>query len=239
MKINKNREHWNKVGPEYSRSWYGLSKKYMSQKETDFINNYLSTIKVKKALDIGIGNGRILTNYLQNTKKSLIFGIDISEKMVEVCKKKFGKNKSTVKLAVCDFSRNNLPFTASFDFVTAIRVIKYNKNWPEMISKISHLLNKNGIAVFSMLNKYSLNIFSFQKIPFYRSSKKELENICKLYNLEILDMQSFTRIPDIFYNLFNKGFGAKCIIGLEIVFSKIFGKTLLGRMLFLAVRKKT
>ncbi|MFH1827381.1 MAG: class I SAM-dependent methyltransferase [bacterium] len=236
--MNRNKQHWDKVGIEYSKSWAGKSKEHMSLKEMDFINKFLSPKRPKNVLDIGIGNGRILANYLQNVKKSAIYGIDISEKMVDVCKKRFHNNPAISKLAVCDFSKEKAPFKITFDFISSIRVIKYNKNWPDMIGKISQILSEDGIAIFSMPNKYSLNVFSFHKTPFYRSSKKELKNICEQYNLEILDAQSFTRIPDMFYTLSNNWICAKWVIGMETFFSKIFGKTFLGRMLFLAVKKK-
>ena len=238
MKIKRNKEHWDKVGAKYSKSWTGESKGFLSRKEIDFINKFLLAQRPKSVLDIGIGNGRILANYLQNAKKSVIYGVDISEKMVNVCKKKFQKNPAVAKLAVHDFSKSKLPFDTTFDFISAIRVLKYNRNWADMIGKISRMLNSEGITVFCMPNRYSLNIFSFHRTPFYRTSKTELGNICKRYNLEILEIESFTRIPDIFYTLFNKGIGAKCVIGIETFFSKIFGKTFLGRMLFLAVKKK-
>lgn len=239
MKMNKSKQHWDKVGVQYSKSWAGKSKEHMSLKEMDFINKFLSPKRTKNVLDIGIGNGRILANYLQNAKNSAIYGIDISEKMVGVCKKRFFNKPAIAKLAVCDFSKEKLPFNITFDFISSIRVIKYNKNWPEMIGKISQILNDGGTAIFSMPNKYSLNAFSLQKIPFYRSSKKELENVCKQHNLEILEMQSFTWIPDMFYTLSNNKIYAKCVIGIETLISKIFGKTFLGRMLFLAVKKKS
>ena len=238
MKIKKNKQHWDKVGIKYSRSWIGKSKEYISLKELDFINRFLSSIEPKNILDIGIGNGRILANYLQDVKKSEIYGIDISERMVDVCKKRFENNSAITKLVACDFSKEKIPFKITFDFISATRVLKYNKNWIEMIDKISQILSDDGIAVFCMPNKYSLNVFSFHQTPFYRSSKKELKNICEQHNLEILDIQSFTRIPDIFYTLSNNGIRAKCVISMEIFFSKIFGKTFLGRMLFLAVKKK-
>lgn len=237
MKANKNKQHWNKLGIEYSKVWDGKSKEFMNFKEMSFINNFLLQKKYKNILDIGIGNGRILLNYLQNTKNSAIYGIDISSTMVDICKKRFIHNPAVVKLTVCDFSKEKPPFKIAFDFISSIRVIKYNENWSEMIRKIVRILNKDGVAIFDMPNKYSLNIFGFCKIPFFRSSKKQLEDICKQNNLEILDMQSFTRIPDVFYTLSNNKIYATCIITMEILLNKICGKTFLGRILFLAVKK--
>lgn len=237
MKTSKNKLHWEQVGKEYHRSWAGIAKAYLSRQETDFINRFLLPQKPRKILDIGIGNGRILANYLKFARKSKIYGIDISESMVDVCKKRFSRDSGIAELAVCDFSKEKLPFLGKFDFVSSIRVIKYNKNWREMIGKIARLLKKEGEAVFDMPNKYSLNIFSFSDIAFFRSTKDELEDICQRYNLEILEMRSFTRIPDVFYSLAKRRMWAGLIIGTETLLAKIFGKTFLGRILFLAVRK--
>ena len=206
--------------------------------ELGFINMFLTLKKPKNALDIGIGNGRILSNYLQNTRNCLIFGIDIAAEMVNICKKRFLNNPSIVKLATCNFSKEAAPFNQTFDFITSIRVIKYNKNWPEMIKRISNSLNRGGIAVFDMPNKYSLNVFGRYSIPFYRTSKKELEAICKNNGLEILNIQSFTRIPDVFYMLSNDSMYSRLIIYIEKLLGYILGNTLLGRIIFIAVKKK-
>ena len=62
MKIDKNKQHWDKLGIGYSNAWVGKAKQFMSLKEMSFINTFLLRKKPKNILDIGIGNGRILAN---------------------------------------------------------------------------------------------------------------------------------------------------------------------------------
>src|SRR3989344_8620146 len=143
MKIKRNKAHWDKVGAKYSKSWSGEPKGFLSRKEINFVNKFLLAKRPKSVLDIGIGNGRILANYLRNTKQSVIYGIDISEKMVNICKRKFLKNPAVANLTVHDFSKSKLPSDIAFDFISAIRVLKYNRNWAGMIGKISRMLNSN------------------------------------------------------------------------------------------------
>lgn len=239
MENNTNKQHWDKMGIEYGNVWVNNPKKYMHFKEMEFVNSFLSRENTKKILDIGVGNGRILENYLKNMESGEIeiYGIDISNEMIRICKEEFGKNKKIKKIAVCNFSEENIPFDSKFDFISAIRVLKYNKNWKEMVKKIGDLLNDEGVAIFTMPNKFSLNIFGRYSIPFYRTSKKEIIKICRENNLKLMDIQSFTRIPDVFYNLSNNKIYSGFIISLEKLLSKLFGKIFLGRILFIAVKK--
>ena len=61
--------------------------------------------------------------------------------MVKICQKKFRGNKKIKEISVSDLSVEKLPFKDNFDFVTMVRVLKYNKNWPKMIEKISNRPN--------------------------------------------------------------------------------------------------
>ncbi len=236
---NQNKKHWDEMGETYGNVWKNKSKQYMHSREMTFINNFLNKKEVRRGLDIGVGSGRILENYLANSEVAELYGIDISDEMVKFCKEKFKENNRIQKMAVCDFSKENIPFEVKFDFISAIRVLKYNKNWKEMVKKITDILNDGGVAVFTMPNKYSLNIFGTYSIPYYRTSKKELANLCKQSGLKILDLQSFTRIPDVIYNFSNNKLYSDCVVLMEKALSLLFGKVFFGRMFFIAVKKLT
>lgn len=71
---------------------------------------------------------------------------------------KFAKDQK--HLVVCNISKDKLPFKRNFDFISAVRVLKYNKNWQEIIGKIINHLHNEGIFVFTMPNKNSLLRFT-------------------------------------------------------------------------------
>jgi len=232
-----NERHWDDLKGTYNNVWQIAAKKILSEKETMFIKNFYSKKIGPNVLDIGIGNGRILSALMANAHSDdIIKGIDISDEMIAVCQEKFA-GKSNCEFKKCDIASSAVPFHEKFDFVTAVRVLKYNKNWIQIVEKISKQLNSGGIFVFTMPNKYSLNYFSSYKIPFYKSCKSELEILCKKNGLQIQEIISFTRIPDVIYDHSNNRAFALLVAILESILSVILGKTFFGRMFFIAAKK--
>jgi ubiquinone/menaquinone biosynthesis C-methylase UbiE len=238
MNKNQNKNHWDNLNINYNKVWQGRAKQEMSKREVGFINHYLKIKNPKNILDLGCGTGRILNNLVANTNPDVkIDGIDISSEMVKICKKKF-KNENKIKfIEVCDISNKELPFSKKFDFITAIRVLKYNRNWDKIIEKIYQRLNNNGILIFEMLNNHSINRLFRYDIPLYRTTPKKLKIFLKNVGFEILEIRSFTRVPDFFYGLSNNKFYVKALLSLEKLLEFFLGKVSMGRILFLAVKK--
>lgn len=233
--------YWNKVGNNYQDSWNGLAKQAMSDRELGIINDYLKKNSPKNILDIGIGNGRILNLLInESSKNAKIFGIDISEDMVKYCQKIFTGNKKISKLSVCNISKESINFKNKFDFVTAVRVLKYSQNWPTIIKKVSNKLKKNGVFVFTMPNYNSINRFVRHTIPVFRTTVSEIKKILVQNNLQLIEIRSITKIPDVFYNcqLKNSKLYVKVLIFMEKLLELILGKVFLGRMFFIVCRKK-
>ena len=238
MKNNQvNKKHWDNFKEGYSNNWKEAPKVALSKLEINFINKYLNKT-YKRILDIGIGNGRILENVLKKSEtNSRIYGIDISEEMVRLCKKKFEKENRMKSLKVCDFSTEEINIYDKFDFISAIRVIKYNKDWDNLIHNVYKKLNKNGIFVFSMLNSNSLSRYAHYGIPVYLTNKAEIESILKRMNFEIIEITSLSKLPAFLY-LIDNNLYSKLLINIEKLLEKIFGKTLFGKEFFIAVKKK-
>jgi len=232
--------YWNKVGDNYQDSWNGLAKRAMSDRELMIINSYLQKTSPKNILDIGIGNGRILSLLIKESlKNAKISGVDISDSMVKYCQKIFSKNKKISKLSVCNISKEPIIFKNKFDFVTAVRILKYNRNWPAIINKVSNKLNKDGVFIFTMPNYNSINRFVKHTIPVFRTTVSEIKKILAQNNLQLIEIRSITKIPDVFYNsqLKNNKLYVKVLIFMEKLLELILGKVFLGRMLFVIARK--
>lgn len=233
-------KYWDGVGEDYEIQWSNLAWQQMSDREMEFVNKYLNKYKPKKLLDFGIGTGRIIDYLINNSSKNAsITGLDVSEKMVCFCRDKFRKVRKVKKLAVCDISKEKID-SDNVDFITAIRVLKYNKNWATIVKKVSSKLKRNGVFVFTMPNYNSINRFVHHTIPVYRSTAQELRNVCKAVGFEVLEIRSVSKIPDVFYgNKFkNNKLYVKVLIAIEKLLEFILGKVILGRCLFVAARKK-
>jgi SAM-dependent methyltransferase len=158
--------------------------------------------------------------------------------MVNICQNRFKNNERVIHIAACDISREALPFRTTFDFISSIRVLKYNKNWKDIVRNCIAQLNPGGIFLFTMPNKYSINFFSSYHIPYSMTKKSELVTVAEKNDSTILAIKSFTRIPDFFYELTNNFIYVKLLKLLERFLETLLGKTLFGRILFIVVKKK-
>ncbi|MBU1151270.1 class I SAM-dependent methyltransferase [Patescibacteria group bacterium] len=100
----------------------------------------------KKVLDVGCGTGRLVGDLLREGAE--VYGVDVSEKMVEAAQKKFGRAKFEVADA-CD-----LPFeNESFDVVVAAFLIVHLKKPEDFFAEAYRVLRDGGVFVVSNINQ--------------------------------------------------------------------------------------
>lgn len=230
-------QHWNKIGNGYDVFWQSNGKKIINEKELSFINTHLQKVEARRCFDIGIGTGRVIMNYLNNLCIQEIYGIDMADSMVEACRNKFNNEKRVKGIEVCDISKENIPFLKKYDFISAIRVLKYNRNWKEIIQKISNQLEKNGIFVFSVVNKRAFSRFTRPETPIFSTTKKEIELLCRKWGLEPIAITSFVKLPDVLYDVSNNKFYVKSLLAMENLLKMFLGDKLFGREFFISARK--
>jgi ubiquinone/menaquinone biosynthesis C-methylase UbiE len=243
MHSEKNKNHWNQLNIRYSDVWKKRTKKELSQKESGFIKNFLTTYKPLTVLDVGIGTGRILEVHIQNTLlQAELYGVDISDEMVKICREKFKNSKKIKRIETCDVAAEKICFDKNFDFVTAIRILKYNPNWKEIIKKIRDKMNKDGVFIFTMPNIKSISFFrqdtfSQHKLPIFYTHPKELMNILKKIGFSKIEITSFSKLPNFLYELNDSYFYTKTLFLMEKIFEMILGKKIFGRILFVKCLK--
>jgi SAM-dependent methyltransferase len=233
--------NWREINGEfYESSWQKtLACRILSEKEKKFIRKFLPYFGIK-ALDFGIGAGRILNVLLENTSPDAeLYGLDISESMVRYCQEKFGKNPKIKGLKVVkNWGSLNFDYQTKFNFITAIRVLKYNKNWREILKNLFEILQQDGIIIFTMPNKYSLiNIPGLKKFcaKVYKASIGEIKKIARENNMKIIEIRGFERIPGL-YSINNK-LVSKILLYCENILSFIFGNKFLVKEVFYVLRK--
>ena len=134
---------------------------YLNHLEIDFIKNSTKSLKIVDLLEIGFGAGRNLS--LFKGRNINLNGIDISEKMLKVATGNLKGEKLTLKTLDAE---KGLPYKDGvFDFVMCIRVLKYMNKWRFVISEISRVLKKDGIAILEIPNKFSIH-FLFNRKDF-------------------------------------------------------------------------
>jgi len=132
---------WSRRGEEWSDPW-GNSAAEWTNLIYPRISRFLSTGKI---LEIGPGNGR-WTNFLKNYAGKL-FGVDLSKKCINYCKKRF-KSNNNLKFYLNDglnlsmIKDNSIDFVFSFDSLVHadLYILK------SYLNEINHILKIGGVA---------------------------------------------------------------------------------------------
>lgn len=234
------KKHWNEVGGEgYQHFWEGsLAHQDLSKRESEFVRKFIPK-KRTKSLDYGTGSGRFLKLLLENTNQnSEIYALDISDEMVKYCQNSFGLNEKVKGIRVInEFQDIYNYYQTSFDFITAIRVLKYSSNWQEILKNLFETLNKEGTLIFTMPNKYSVANLQKPKSPYIRIAIGEIKKIAKKNNIKILEIKGFAKMPDLFYRIENNLF-SKIVLFCERILRFLFGNKLFEREIFYVFTEK-
>ena len=234
---------YNKLGSNYYDNWYKIENgmRLIREFEADFVRNIINGFKRSNdqklaVLDIGSGPGRVAEIILKD-KQLKYQGIDISSEMIKVLNKKFQKRNNFINAKIGDISAG-LPYESnSFDIITCIRVLKYNKNWPEIIKSIHEILKTRGLFLFSIPNKHSLNFFSKGKLPIYKTTINQIVSILQETGFEKIKIEKSSKLSDLLYCKTNNEYLLRLYSFIEKMLSQIF-KERFSRLLYVSCYKK-
>ncbi len=199
--LKKTKEDYNLIADDFSRT------RSVIWPETEVLfNEYL--IPGEKVLDLGCGNGRYFTLFKE--KRIDYFGIDFSEKLIEIAKNKYPEGNFQTGDAL------HLPFTEKFfDKVYSIAILHHipSKEYRlQFLKEIKRILKPGGTLILTvwkfhqfkeidLLFKYTiLKLFGKSKLDwkdifepwgkkikryYHWFSKRELENLIKEVNFKI------------------------------------------------------
>lgn len=177
-------------------------------------------LKGKMVLDIGCGSGMISSYFCE--QRSSVFGIDISENMIQQANSYLQSRNLQAILSIGDAT--NLQFPDNyFDVITCVSVLEWLDKDIEAIREIRRVLKNDGIAIVSVPNKKSLMriaeklYFTLKKMisPYfnlktgYLAFQKnqyvpdEFDNLCETTNLKKIDSLYYVT-PYSKFNFFKK-----------------------------------
>lgn len=105
----------------------------------------LPDLKGKRVLDLGCGFGEHCQRFVDLGAEAVV-GLDISEKMLTLAKRKHSNPKITyVNLPMEDLDK----IEGNFDLVVSSLAFHYVDDFPEVLTKIHEKLTENGLLVFS------------------------------------------------------------------------------------------
>ncbi|MCQ1534874.1 class I SAM-dependent methyltransferase [Methanosarcina sp. KYL-1] len=141
---------------EIQRKFDAISKKYDEQRKKfipcfdDFYGTAVSVASVDaenpSILDIGAGTGLLSAFLMERYPGASFTLIDISEKMLDVAKERFGNN-SNVKYIAADYSKYD--FVEKYDLVVSAVSIHHleDEEKKELYSKSYSILKENGVFI--------------------------------------------------------------------------------------------
>lgn len=157
--LEKTRQDYNSIAEDFSRTrqftW-----------DIEILSQY--ALDGERVLDLGCGNGRLLE--ILGEKPIEYFGLDTSEKLIEIAKKKYPQDR----FEVGDILK--LPYSDNFfNKVFAIRILHHIPSKAfrlRAIEEIKRVLKPGGILILTVWNvwgsKYKINLLRTIKYSFLK-----------------------------------------------------------------------
>ena len=132
-----NREFFNNLAYKWDEMCHHDDRKIRKILELSEVKNGA------KILDIGTGTG-ILISYLLEKSPSKLVGVDVSEKMIEVARKKYkDKNVKFIVSDIMDFNEDK------YDYIFIYSAYPHFKDKEKLFEHLSKLLNNDGKIVIA------------------------------------------------------------------------------------------
>ena len=150
----------------------------------------------KKILDIGCGSGKFIVECAKNGAE--VYGMDISEEMIEIAKNFCKKNKIKADLRVGDATRE-LP--KGFDICVALGVFEYFQDPIPILKNMFSSVEKGGKIIFSLPSAFALQtplrkiLLGYRKIKCYYYTKKKIMSLIDNFKNEIERVEFYSYGP--------------------------------------------
>jgi ubiquinone/menaquinone biosynthesis C-methylase UbiE len=137
--------------PDYFSFYDKLREANESLEFSYFLHEY-GRFSGKKVLDVGCGNGYVLSKYAREGAET--FGVDITETAIDLCRKRFDQERLKGDFRVAN--AEDLPFEAeTFDCVCAMGVLHHTPRTADAVSEIHRVLKKSGKLIVMFYHRNS------------------------------------------------------------------------------------
>jgi ubiquinone/menaquinone biosynthesis C-methylase UbiE len=168
--LNKTKEDYNLIAEDFSST-----REFIWEEINFLFNDYLSS--GDKVLDLGCGNGRYFPIFKE--KGTECFGVDNSEKLIDIAKKKYSGGKFKIGDAL------NIPFPDdNFDKVYSIAVLHHIPSKELRISALKEakrVLKPGGFLILTVWRFHKLEarflLFKYSVLRLFGISKMDYRDI--------------------------------------------------------------
>ncbi|HEY8409853.1 MAG TPA: class I SAM-dependent methyltransferase [Pyrinomonadaceae bacterium] len=167
------RETWNAT--DYD-SWFKPARgQVIDTLEKAMLERALAGKKYDRALDVGIGNGRLLPIYSPHAAH--ITGMDISSEQLEQASQAAAKLNLSFDTKLCqEASRIELP-DESYDLIICSRVLQHVFDWRESVAEFARILKPGGDLVLLTYNRLSIyGLKKYYQHKFVNPTKGRFQN---------------------------------------------------------------
>ncbi len=167
------RDTWNAT--DYD-SWFKPARgQVIDALEKSALDKALAGRKYDRALDVGIGNGRLLPVYASHAAH--VTGMDISSEQLELATQAAAKLNIPFATVLCqEASRIDLPDN-TFDLIICSRVLQHVFNWRESVAEFARILKPGGDLVLLTYNRLSIyGLKKYYQHKFVNPTKGRFQN---------------------------------------------------------------
>lgn len=198
-----------------------LEIELFAKRRISFLEPYLAQIKPKRVLELGCGDGTLALK-MRSLIDAQVFGVDLSEKAVELAKEKnIIAKKADLNLGI--------PFESNFfDLVISDQLLEHIHNTDLLISEGFRVLKKKGYIIIITPNlSFWLNriLFLFGIYPIFLEASTEVKTVgLGHFKRFILDKNAMGHIrvfnlPSLIDILELQGFRVKEKVGITLPFN--------------------
>ncbi len=167
------RETWNSTDYE---SWFKPARgQIIDMLEKAALEKALASRSYERALDVGIGNGRLLAVYAPHAAH--ITGMDISSEQLEQASQTAQKLNVSFESKLCQEASRIEIGDNTFDLIICSRVLQHVYNWRESVAEFARILKPGGDLVLLTYNRFS--IYGLKKLyqhKFVNPAKGRFQN---------------------------------------------------------------
>ena len=196
--------------------------------------------KSEVIIDVGCGIGNVLLNLKKKGVLAKMYGVDISEGMIDIAKEKLNQ----VKYKDVEFICGNLKdIKVRANILLSLGVSGYQKKQDEFIFELSNLVENKGYLIFTTANgdsflrltrRYLSKLHSF----FFNKNKRRGIDFLPIKDKQVNDVliKSGLILEKKFYITFGLGFFASSIeCSIDRLMFKLFSNSFIGKYLSLTV----
>lgn len=159
----------------------------INQKQYNAVLNNIHLKQDNIILDIGFGNGYLIKKLFEQNISIKIYGIEISNDMIN---KTIIKNKQNIENGKLKLSLENINKTSfgenTFDKIYTVNTIYFWNELDKSFSEIKRILKPDGMFINVIYTKEYLNKIIYTKYGFNKYGVEEIEKITKDNGMKII-----------------------------------------------------